>query len=346
MKQTCKSMPVLVFSLMGLSSVLDLCGAPNMAASDAAGENPLVFEETLKDVGDIPQGQIVQVEFKYQNSEELPIDDLSVQASCNCVAADIDLKTIRNKNNGSIFLRIDTSKKFGKTKNTATVSYLSDGKAFKQQLRVIANVFVDGKVVANVPVIDLGKRVPGVTVNKHLLLKRLGCKVFETQVKSIRCPSWVSTGTVVKDPNKFEWHVDLEVEIPKKYGLLQDSLYVSTNDPNFLTTGVPIVCVVEKPVTAKPSRILKCLGTDCAEESFLIVIDDKYKREVRIKTVTFEKCEKGFNATVNTEKDSVNVTYRGLPGSRTFLKDVMRIYLDIGDEQETVDVPIFLLLRR
>lgn len=345
MKQTWKSLPVLVLPLLLVSFVLGPCGDANSRALGAVAENPLVFEDTLRDIGDIPQGQIAEVEFTYQCGKEVALDDLSVQTYCNCAAADIEATALKNKTTGSIVLRIDTSRRFRATRNTATVLYRSNDKVFKQQLTVIANVFADGKVVANVPAIDLGKRTPGETVNEHLLLKRLGSKAFETKVNSIQCPSWISIRTLVKDPNEFKWHVNLVTEIPNKYGLLQDYLHVHTNDPDFPTTEVPILCIVEKPVTAKPSRILRCLSADHAAESFRILIDDKYKREIDITGVTFDKGEEGFTVTVNKEENSVDVTYRGISGSRTSLRDVARIHLDIGGEQEAVDVPILLLLK-
>lgn len=79
------------------------------------------FEQTEINTGKITQGEVVDLEFKYKNTGDVPLLISDVQGSCGCTITEFSKKPVPPGEGGTITARFDSANKWGEQVVAITV---------------------------------------------------------------------------------------------------------------------------------------------------------------------------------------------------------------------------------
>ena len=91
------------------------------------------LDSTVKDLGKIKQGQVVEVNYKFKNSGDKNLIFTNVRASCGCTVPEKPEKPYAAGEEGVIRAKFDSrGKRIGETRNTVYVSANTKPEKFMQ----------------------------------------------------------------------------------------------------------------------------------------------------------------------------------------------------------------------
>src|SRR5215510_5288171 len=103
------------------TAILALLAAFLVAASlFAQGKPKAVAVEAIKDVGSLPKGEKISVDFVIRNDGDAPLEITNVQPACGCTVADFD-KVIPPQGTGKVHATVDTTNFAGPISKGVTV---------------------------------------------------------------------------------------------------------------------------------------------------------------------------------------------------------------------------------
>jgi uncharacterized protein DUF1573 len=115
------SLLALTFGLMSFSGAL----SPKNAIENTIGTSPVKWKSEQIDLGEIPQGKPVSIDFEFVNTGKTAVVITNVKASCGCTATDYTKEPIAPGKKAVVKATYNAAAKGGFTK-TVTVTTNAD----------------------------------------------------------------------------------------------------------------------------------------------------------------------------------------------------------------------------
>lgn len=249
-----------LLTMLTIAGLVAVSAAAPLAAQDeaAAGAPKLVVEQSIVDAGTVPQGKVLDIDFKLANEGTAPLDVISVRPTCGCTVADYD-KQIAPGATGSVKAHLDTADFAGAiSKSILLRTNDPDNPAMtlviktevKPYVEVLPRKLIRFNAVQKDPVVE---KVVVVGGDDAPDFKVTGVDSSEDYLKATVRPLQGDERISGKDPHQFEVAMSVAPDAP--VGPVSGELVVHTNHPKAGDIPIKVYGVVRALVHVTPPQI-------------------------------------------------------------------------------------------
>lgn len=245
-------------SLFTVAALVAAVATPALAQEETTGAPKLVVEQSIIDAGTVPQGKVLDIEFKLANQGTAPLDVISVRPTCGCTVADYD-KQVPAGGTGSVKAHVDTTDFAGPISKSIllrtndpdnpamTLVIKSDVKPY---IEVLPRKLMRFNVVQKDPAVEKVVVVGGADDDDF---KVTGVDSSEDFLKATVRPLEGDERIAGKGPRQYE--VSMAVAPDAPVGPVSGDLVVHTNHPKAPKVDIKVYGVVRALVHVTPPQI-------------------------------------------------------------------------------------------
>lgn len=207
-----------------------------------------LFEESTRDFGAAPRGQLLTHPFRIVNNTKGPITIASARVSCGCVSTQIFKNNLSPGEDTILLANMDTRRFVGPKAVTIYVQ-ITQPKFEEVRLTVQANSREDVSFAPEA--LAFGKVSKGDTKKASVLISFTGAtKIIDTKSESNFIQASVKPGPA---PHSFLLEATLRSDTP--VGLWYTDIWLQTNNPNIPKLRVPVNVEVATALQVTPNRV-------------------------------------------------------------------------------------------
>lgn len=295
--------------------------------------------------GDIAEGDVIRHSFGYTNTTNDPIDIVSIQTSCGCIAATPTASHLRVGETSEIEMRFDTLARLGKLSGFIAVQTTAQGELASSRYTFDCNV--RNYVTARPSQLTIGPCGRGQESTQRVEFSSTDGGYF--LVNDVKTGSDDVVCAATSDSRSNTGFVELRVVPRSKSGVYRGEIRVSVNHEHQVTCRIPFVLSVEPAYEVVPrgSMSFGRLKKGTHPERVLTVRSRTHVPGFRVEHVRIEGAGKvdagspflGTTVDANSEEFRITVRIVGDLPDKYFLNHLHVITNDPVDDE--VDIPVF-----
>ncbi len=274
-----------------LSAAVLACGLINAQEASEGGPHMVVPEKVI-DVGEIAQGEFVDVNFKIINEGDATLEIKAVRPTCGCTVAEFDREIAPGKT-GLIRSKLDTRDFSGPISKSILVM-TSDPQTSAVTLIIKANVHPYVAILPR-PLLrfnTLQKEGASETLTVVALDGDPNFKVTKAESSSSYLDAEIRKlegDELIKGNPEIQYEIKVTVKDDAPIGPLQDELIISTNHKKAKTVGVKVFGVVRSVIQISPAQVqFGPVQASAGPGRHIIVVNNRPTTPVKISNATID----------------------------------------------------------
>jgi hypothetical protein len=304
-----------------------LSAAPTLAGSWADG----LFEESNKDFGSVPRGQVLTHPFTVKNTTGQTVTISGVRVSCNlCTSATVVKGQLKPGEDTAVSVRMDSGKFLG-VKTVYVYVTFSEPQFDEVRLWVQANSRDDVNLTPDT--LAFGQTKKGDPASKSVTVTFYGGVPADiTEVQSESNYVQVKVGAGRRNGSELSYDLTARLRADTPVGKWYTDVWVKTSNPSIPRVRVPLTVEIEPPLTVNFTTVnLGEVKVGAAAERKLVVRGDRPFKITAVKGT--DDVVEVKNAGDDSKEQHVLVVRLkgGKPGD---VNRTLKIVTDIKDEGE------------
>lgn len=223
-------------------------GASSIARANAES----MFDETTRDFGSVPRGQLMRHQFRLVNNTGQQVQIGGVRVSCGCVSARAVVNTLAPGQETYIDAQMDTRRFQGIKTVTVFVSF-TQPKFEEVRLWVQANS--RDEIMFSPESLAFGKIQRGKAPSTSMNIDFVGTTTKIVEAKSDSNFIQVALSENKKGTGEFSYKLDAVVRKDIPAGRWYTDVWLTTNNTSIPKLRIPVTVEVDAVLTASPSRV-------------------------------------------------------------------------------------------